>query len=38
VSDRQAISLVNANQKAEAQSAPVNITLNFGALGVAKDN
>ena len=37
VSDRLAISLVNANQKAQQQSAPLNSTLNFAALGVPED-
>ena len=37
VSDRLAISLVNANQKAQQQSAPLNITLNFAALGVPEN-
>ena len=37
VSDRLAISLVSANQKAQDVSAPVVINVNFAALGVGQD-
>ncbi len=34
VSDRLAIALVNANQKAEVATAPLTINVNFAALGI----
>ena len=37
VSDRLAISLVNAHQKAQDLSAPVVINVNFAALGIGQD-
>lgn len=37
VSDRLAISLINANQKAQDVSAPVVINVNFAALGIGQD-
>ena len=38
VSDRLAIALVNANQKAQDVSAPVVINVNFAALGIGRDS
>ena len=37
VSDRLAIALVNANQKAQEQNAPLTINVNFAALGIGQD-
>ena len=36
VSDRLAIALVNANQKAQEASAPLTINVNFAALGIVE--
>lgn len=37
VSDRLAIALVGANQKAQEQTAPLTINVNFAALGISED-
>ena len=37
VSDRLAISLVNANQKAKEATAPLTININFAALGIEQE-
>jgi hypothetical protein len=38
VSDRLAIALVNANQKAQLLLSPVNININLAAMGITQSN